>query len=190
MPTWKKTLDAAIAANAHRPESRFVQLATTNLEARPTARTVVFRRFFEQTPSLIFCTDRRSDKVEELRGYSVAEACWYFPESRQQFRMGGNITLVEAEGENTEFADVRRLIWASLSDDSRRSFAWPEPGKPMAELAAFDVAIPSATEPLDTFMLMVLEPDQVDYLDLRPSPHRRILSVRLPERWLDMPVNP
>jgi hypothetical protein len=36
----------------------------------------------------------RTYKVEHLQKQPWAEACWYFTESREQFRLGGNLTIV------------------------------------------------------------------------------------------------
>lgn len=190
MPTWKIALDAAIAANAHRPESRYLQLATVHGEGRPAVRTVVFRKFFGFAGSLMFCADGRSEKIGELTTHPDVEACWYFPETRQQFRLAGPMILVGPSDPRSEYAEARDQLWASISNESRSTFAWPPPGQDCAPLEAFQVPVPSATDPLETFHLLILEPGQVESLDLRARPHRRLISRRSGSEWQDFPINP
>ncbi len=190
MSHWKSAVDAAIAANSHRPESKYLQLATIRRDGRPAARTLVFRRFQEATHSLIFCTDKRSEKVAEMDDNPNVEACWYFPETRQQFRFMGKLRGIGLREGFPEETDLRRVVWRGLTDDSRRSFAWPAPGEEAAALEAFNVEIPSPVEPLDTFILLLLEPEEVDALDLRTHPHRRVRWSINNGIWTGSPRNP
>jgi len=73
-----------------------VQLATIRADNRPANRTV-FRGFLEDTDQLKFVIDARSQKVDQIFHQPWAEACWYFPETHEQFRITGCLTLVQAD---------------------------------------------------------------------------------------------
>ena len=192
MIPWKTPLDAAIAANSARPESRYLQLATIAIGGGPSVRTMVFRRFFDHQTDrcFVFCSDLRSEKVVESRANPLAQACWYFPETRQQFRITGRLELVDSRTADPEKIDLRNAVWRSLSDESRVTFSWPPPGEKLADLALFSVEVPNAFEPLDNFVLFIHRPMEVEMLDLRMKPHRRLLSARTEAGWGLHPINP
>lgn len=60
-PAWHATLARALDRAAGAPAARYVQVATVRPDGRPTARTVVFRGWFDgdQGPRLGFVTDAR-----------------------------------------------------------------------------------------------------------------------------------
>jgi len=64
---------------------RYVQLATIRADNRPANRTLVFRGFLEDTDQLKFVIDARSQKVDQIFHQPWAEACWYFPETVNNF---------------------------------------------------------------------------------------------------------
>jgi hypothetical protein len=53
---------------------RFIQLATVSLSQGPKVRTVVLRGWHEN--QILIHTDKRSQKVEEIKGNSNVEICW------------------------------------------------------------------------------------------------------------------
>ena len=59
--------------------ARWVQLATVRADGRPAVRTVVFRGFMEGSAlpagSLMFTTDTRSEKCEQITASNAAELC-------------------------------------------------------------------------------------------------------------------
>ena len=87
---WRPSLDLALHRNRPSPDARYVQLATLRENHRPAVRTLVFRGFLGDTNHLTFATDGRSEKVVELEHSPWAEACWYFPQTREQFRFLGD----------------------------------------------------------------------------------------------------
>jgi PPOX class probable FMN-dependent enzyme len=185
LPPWRALLDAAIGAHPGRPEARYAQLATLRADGRPANRTVVVRGLLKPGSRPFVTTDGRSAKVGHLAASPWAELCWYFPDTREQFRMLGVVTLVGPDGPG---ADGRLRAWDGLAEPARRSFAWPDPGAPRAGPAAFDPDPPD--EPPAWFTLLVLDPEQVDYLDLRTQPHSRVLFVRDGPVWSVVPINP
>ncbi|MBE9113947.1 pyridoxamine 5'-phosphate oxidase family protein, partial [Nodosilinea sp. LEGE 07298] len=121
---WRSPLARALHRNRSKPYSRYFQLATVTAEGRPANRTVVFRGFLPDTNSLTVVTDQRSAKVTDIAAHSWAEACWYFTETREQFRLAGPIQVVGAAADSA-LTEARQKAWDSLSDNARQQFYWP-----------------------------------------------------------------
>jgi pyridoxamine 5'-phosphate oxidase len=187
---WRSPLARSLHLNRSLVYSRYVQLATIRANGRPANRTVVFRGFVDNSNQLKFVTDVRSEKIEPLTEQPWAEVCWYFPKSRDQFRLSGRLILVTAESEDPKLAKLRITQWQELSDSARAQFAWPDPGKPRAANAAFTPPPPDPTQPLPTFALLLLEPERVDHLVLRGDPQDRTLYWNRHGVWATAAVNP
>lgn len=189
---WRSHLSAALHRNRSEPHSRYLQLATVRSDGHPANRTVVFRGFLDDTNHLKFVTDARSQKVEEIERQSWGEACWYFTKTREQFRIAGTLTLVrENHPDLNQLQKARQTTWQELSDNARVQFAWPYPGKARADAVAFAPPLPDPVEPLPNFCLLLLEPVQVDHLELRGDPQNRCLYYLDSEQtWSAQVVNP
>lgn len=189
---WRSPLGRALHRNRSQPHSRYVQLATL-ADGRPSNRTVVFRGFYDGSNTLMFVTDTRSAKVADLSPGAWGELCWYFTQTREQFRLAGAITLVTADTVHWGLIQARQHRWEALSAASRQSFYWPPPGDLRAEDTAF--AIPAeavaVSTPPPTFGLVLLQPDWVDHLELRGNPQTRTQYQRQTDGgWQVMAVNP
>ncbi|RUL88547.1 pyridoxamine 5'-phosphate oxidase family protein [Tautonia sociabilis] len=192
---WRIAIERALTLHGPDPSSRWVQLATIGPDGGPTVRTVVFRGFLGGGgDAMRFATDTRSDKAWHLAADPRAEACWVFRESREQFRIAGRLLLVDDAHSESALADERLACWAGLPTATRLSFCWPSPGAPRAEPRRFRVPTPDPNRPPPNFALLVLEPDRVDHLDLRPDPHARIRYQRLARGasgpWEAVEINP
>jgi pyridoxamine 5'-phosphate oxidase len=188
---WRSPLTGAIHRNRSLVYARYLQLATVRADGRPANRTVVFRGFVEDTNQLKFITDIRSQKVQEIDLYPWGEICWYFPKTREQFRIAGKLILVAAGNLDPALQQARRIAWQEISEAARSQFAWPSPGENKAAASAFQQPAPDSIAPLDNFCLLLLEPEQVDFLELRTEPQNRSLYVRDGEgNWSVRSVNP
>jgi PPOX class probable FMN-dependent enzyme len=188
---WRGVLAQARHAHDRAGLEDYMQLATIRGDGTPANRTVVFRGFLEQPDRLLCCTDTRSAKVEELHLHPAVEVCWYFPRSREQFRVRGTATLIEAGHPDAELLVARDSVWLGLSGSTRVQFAWPEPGTHRADASQFDIPAPAKASPPAVFSLIVIEPELVDHLQLRPFPHERHLYVRGGNGiWSATAVNP
>jgi PPOX class probable FMN-dependent enzyme len=198
---WLAPLARALDLNRSLPYSRYLQLATVRADGRPANRTVVFRGFLEDTNQLKFVIDSRSEKAEQIEHQPWGEACWYFPDTRQQFRLAGSLTLVGSDTRSvaplghrsdSERELARQKTWQELSDAARLQFAWPHPGETRAEDAgAFSPPPPDAVSPLPNFCLLLLDPVQVDRLELRGEPQNRWLYRRdSSQAWSTLAINP
>jgi hypothetical protein len=67
------------------------------------------RGFLADSDVLTFVTDRRSRKVAEVAANPAAEVCWYFPTSREQYRIAGELKVVTAEDPDQQLLQVNSL---------------------------------------------------------------------------------
>lgn len=186
---WRSPLNRALESNPH-STARYLQLATVQANNRPANRTVVFRGFYADTDQLKFVIDARSQKVKEISRQPWAEACWYFIETREQFRISGSLTLVTADYPDSALQQARQTTWQKLSDATRIQYTWPDPGKP-TDAAAFERSPPDPVTPRSHFCLLLLEPVQVDHLELRGEPQNRWSYCRHSDQsWSTQAINP
>ena len=191
---WRSPLSSAIHRNRSKPYSRYFQLATVTPQGYPANRTVVFRGFLDNANinnSLKIITDSRSAKIEQIDHQPIAEICWYFTKTREQFRIAGNLQLITVAETNPELLQARKTTWQNLSDSARSQFAWPNPAQPAADKSAFDVDPPNADIPLDNFCLLLLIPKKIDHLQLKGDPQQRcIYKLENDASWSTHFINP
>lgn len=187
---WRPVLARALHRNRSKVYSRYPQLATITPDGRPANRTVVFRAFLPETDSLTFVTDHRSDKIHHLATNPAAELCWYFTQTREQFRFNGDIQVVSATTIDDTLMKARQQAWEALSDRARQQFAWPHPGQPRT-LEGFETLSLDPQIPLDTFAVLLLHPLMVDHLELKGEPQNRCQYWRQADgSWERQAVNP
>lgn len=184
--SWRQLLDNALDRHVNLPASRYTQLATIRPDGRPANRTLNFRDWLPGD-ELLFTTDARSDKAKHLAANPWGELCWYFGETREQFRILGRVSLIQSNAD-ADIASLRERVWQASSDASRQTFTWPPPGRPRDSDAAFLDPAPHTPPPY--FTLLLVAPEQVDYLDLRPRPFLRALYRRAADGWTSEIVNP
>lgn len=187
---WRSAIAHALHRNRSLVYARYLQLATVKANGHPANRTVVFRGFLTDTNQLKFITDARSDKIDQIQQRPWAEACWYFPNTREQFRISGYLTLVGSDESHPHIQPARLATWQELSDAARLQFAWPHPGKDKEDQAAFNPPPPDPQHPIPNFCLLLLEPKQVDHLELRGEPQNRYLYRLDDQEWTVQAVNP
>ncbi len=81
----------------------------------PQARTVVLRKVIPETRTLIFHTDRRSQKISELKDNPNISWLFYDSQARVQLRLSGTATLHHSD----ELADTQ---WQNTQLLSRRCY--------------------------------------------------------------------
>lgn len=127
----------------------------------------------------MFVTDVRSGKVAEVAESSAAEVAWYFPDSREQYRVMGELVIVGESHHDAALADARVRAWDKMSEKGREQFAWPHPGQPRDDQGnptAFDVdpnLVGKGSSPHPNFCLVVLHVAAVDHLSLRKNRRHR-----------------
>jgi pyridoxamine 5'-phosphate oxidase len=190
MAPWRSLIARALHRNRSLPNARYVQLATVYPDGKPANRTIVFRGFLDETDQLKFVTDDRSQKPQQIEHCPWGEVCWYFPKTREQFRIAGKLKLIDRINPDESLQKARRQAWQDLSDSARTQFAWAHPGQPRAQAETFSPPMPSQTEPLPQFCLLLLEPIAVDHLELRGDPQNRCLYQLKDGTWSIEDVNP
>jgi pyridoxamine 5'-phosphate oxidase len=171
LPSWRTPIARALHRNRSLPNARYIQLATIDADARPTNRTVVFRGWLEPESWLQVTSDRRSQKVQDLldpNNSRWAEVCWYFPKTREQFRLAGKIEMVTAACSIDRLCQARLKAWQQMSERARIEFMNPPPelGLPITsiDLDAIDLSIP-----VEHFCLLLLAPTKISHLELRTN---------------------
>jgi PPOX class probable FMN-dependent enzyme len=189
---WRTSLSRAIHRNRSKKFSRYFQLATVTPEGTPANRTVVFRGFVDDTNQLKVVVDTRSNKIEQIHQQPQGEICWYFTQTREQFRLAGELTLVTADHRDPSLTRERQTTWEDLSAKARSQFVWSDPGEPRkADDPAFSKSPPDAKTPLSNFALLLLDPHTVDHLELRGNPQNRYLYyLDQASSWTVQAVNP
>ena len=182
-----------------------MQLATVTDAGLPAVRTVVFRGWMQKEEGdvvnaqdtldtdvhLKFITDMRSHKMLQSK---VAEVCWYFTETREQFRLRGDLIMVTNESTDSGLILQRNGLWKSISDSARAAYEWPAPGSDRAE-DADDEKDYKCTADIgsvsDNFVLMLLRPTYIDHLRLKGFPQKRsIWSMSDDHSWEPQLINP
>jgi PPOX class probable FMN-dependent enzyme len=188
---WLPSLVLALYRNRHAPDSRVVQMATVRGDGRPANRTIIFRGFQPDSSQLTFTVDSRSKKVAELERASWCELCWYFPVTHEQFRISGPTKIVRHDDSNAGLLDARRDTWSKLEEPVRVSFTWPAPGKPRDCRLPFPIIHPDPDKPLSHFCLLILDPHEVDMLELSGNPQNRWSFSRSESgEWHGIELNP
>ncbi len=188
---WRSPLSHALERNRSSPESCYFQLATIRPDGTPANRTVVFRGFLDETNQLKIVTDARSQKVKQISALPHGEVCWYFPITREQFRLQGPLTLVDSYTPNRALQQARCREWQQLSDSTRRQFSWPDPAAPCGDRDDFSPPVLDTTQPLPQFCLILLNPITVDWLELRSEPHNRwFYQLNGDRTWSQQAINP
>ncbi|XP_022980850.1 pyridoxine/pyridoxamine 5'-phosphate oxidase 2 isoform X2 [Cucurbita maxima] len=92
------------------------------------------------------------------------------------------------------FAEKRAEAWSSISPKSRMQYLGPSPNLPyIAEQPAKEPVLDSCSGPVDAFCLLVLDPDQVDYLNLKSAERKLFKAIPCLGRetlWESERINP
>ncbi|MBX2865667.1 MAG: pyridoxamine 5'-phosphate oxidase family protein [Leptolyngbyaceae cyanobacterium MAG.088] len=182
---WRSALARALHRNRSRAYSRYLQLATLNLEGKPSNRTVVFRGFVDEKLQMV--SDGRSEKIQQIQACPWAEICWYFTVTREQFRIAGELTLI---GPNNELETIRINAWQAMSENAHQQFYWPHPGHARTDAKAFEPAVIATNQPPDSFSVLLLKAHRVEHLELRGNPQNRFVYEWTDGEWTVEEVNP
>ncbi|KAM7508540.1 hypothetical protein LguiA_018993 [Lonicera macranthoides] len=191
---WKQLLLNALQSNSNLKHSSYFQLATIGSNGRPSNRTVVFRGFQENSEKIQINTDYRSHKIEDLKHCSFAEICWYFTDSWEQFRINGTVAIIDGSNPDPLKLQQREKAWFASSPRSRLQYLGPSPGFPaLSEQPSPEPSLDPSKGPVPSFCLLVLDPDQVDYLNLKDNERVTFMSrksVNGEKLWNSERVNP
>lgn len=164
-------------------------LSTIDLKI-PKLRTVVLRRVIEKEKSLIFHTDKRSNKVKEILENNNVSFLFYSKEDNIQIRLQGNAKVVLNE-------DLFEEQWNSTALMSKKCYLTnfspgsiiEHPDNYTKEYLKFsDITINSAELVRDNFAVIQTRINSIDWLYLKYSGHLRayfdIREEEIKAKWL------
>ena len=117
--------------------STAMTLATVGADGRPAARMVICRGFDAAPGTLVFYSDRDSDKGAELAARPWAALVFHWDAVERQIRVAGPVTDV-ADAESDAY-------WAGRPRDARAAAAASEQSRPLASRAALLARIADVT---------------------------------------------
>ncbi|KAL6126337.1 hypothetical protein ACLB2K_074388 [Fragaria x ananassa] len=194
---WKQLLLSALEAASSQclgsqrpPQTLF--LLSARKDDNFTGKT--FRGFQEESDKIQINTDCRTRKIEELKHCPFAEICWYFTDSWEQFRINGTVDIIDGSNSDPMKLQQREKSWFAGSLRSRLQYLGPSPGLPnLSEQPANEVSLDPSTGPVRAFCLLVIDPHQVDYLNLKSNQRLSFTSTPSPngeKSWTSEKVNP
>lgn len=209
-PPWRQRMLRSLHLNRSQPQSKYYQVAGLSDEGRPTNRTMVFRGFKDKTNDLLSITDLRSDKVaawhEESESLTFIEICWYFAKTREQYRISAKVATLTHSVTDEHDKSLRLATWNKLSNNAKEAFSQPSPGIPFnnanesGELSYSETMKESSSKRIDTkmmadktrlinenFVVTIFTPYKVDFLDLKSTPHNRLIS-KVESGWKEQKV--
>lgn len=137
----------------------------------PRQRTVVLRKV-QPNLHLLFYTDKRSSKVEQIKQHPEVSALFYHPKKMVQLQVEGRASVKE----NPE---MLRKLWKSIPAKAKKDYTTVLPPGVKTEN-------PSALEYLtkDNYFCMVeIQPTRLEYLKLNQPHHLRVKFVKSGDTW-------
>ena len=209
-PVWRQRLVNSLQVNRSQAHAKYYQVSSVCPNGLPKNRTMVFRGFLPGTQNFLSVTDLRSEKIEGWQGpgNSHFETCWYFSDSREQFRLAGEVALIsnvlnsrcgdQVLGQQTK-ENLLKQQWLNLSTHAREPFYSNSPKAPFDEdsiiltpqygLVNQGNITDNQCEISDNFCVVVFIPYIVDYLNLKSKPQKRCI-YDIQDDWTEQLVNP
>lgn len=154
--TWRELGDGT---KKHGHSFRTCSLATSEISGGIRQRTIIFRELTKKK-TLIFYTDLRSAKIEQIKKNPHGSVLFYNPSIQLQIFISGKIKI---HSENSLWHDHIMNIEGRSINDYNTQYA---PGKPIKNPIAV-----ARTKDLN-FAVLELIPDTIEYLKLRDEPSR------------------
>uniref|UniRef100_A0A453J807 pyridoxal 5'-phosphate synthase n=4 Tax=Triticinae TaxID=1648030 RepID=A0A453J807_AEGTS len=135
-----------------------------------------------------------NQQIGEIREWPLGEICWYFTDSWEQFRISGIIDVIDGSSLDPAKLQQREKAWFASSVKSRSQYLGQSPGVPVANDDHIkDVHIDPSAGPVDAYCLLTLDPEKVDYVNLKSN--QRLMFTRTQEGdefndWMAEKVSP
>ncbi|KAH9620691.1 hypothetical protein KSS87_015713 [Heliosperma pusillum] len=132
-------------------------------------------------------------QIRDINHWPFAEICWYFVGSWEQFRINGYIDVIDESNSDPLKLQQREKAWFASSLNSRLQYLGPDPGLPsITEDLPKDFSLDPSAGPVSPFCLLVLDPDKVDYLNLKTNMRASFESSTLNgvKTWSTERINP
>lgn len=186
-PEWRQRLARSLHLARSKPESKYVQLATYAPELGVQNRTVVFRGFLPDSHVLQCITEKDSDKYLALQHTAQSELCWYFPKTREQYRLSIHAELID---DTHDDAGLRRQMWLQLSAKAKASFIENQTAPIIEDKNVLGEGSADQEKSIpQNFILVLGSVYAVDYLILS-EPHLRYQAFLQFDEWTETKVKP
>ncbi|WP_350285235.1 pyridoxamine 5'-phosphate oxidase family protein [uncultured Croceitalea sp.] len=150
---------------------RYFSLATVNTNAQPQLRTVVLRKV-DVDLNLLFYTDRRSQKIEQLLGNDQVAALFYNPKKLLQLQIKGQAFLLKDE-------QTLKSLWSGIPSNSRKDYTTEHaPGTLIKNPDQIDYLNDE-----NHFCAIKIIPNEIEYLRLKRPNHLRVLFQKKNQDW-------
>ena len=149
---------------------KYFTLATL-WKGKPYQRTVVLRKV-QPDLQLVFYTDKRSAKVEQLKKNPSVSALFYHPTKMIQLQVEGKATV-------KEHPEMLRKIWKSIPAKAKKDYTTVLPPGVKTERPE---ELECLTED-NFFCLVEIEPTRLEYLKLGQPHHLRVEYVKSGNTW-------
>ena len=219
---WKILLENILNDNKDKTKNIFNVSVGTIENNRPRVRTMVHRGFAKDSNYLLTTTDIRMDKVKQFENTYVddlgspVEYVFWIETALRQFRISANAFLLPSPKYTSptpfseklkncgiDFENERVRIYNEMSSALRSSFAKPFAPGSIRHANQDTSSYPSEVDinyddkwyklGLDHFVLVVLDPIQIDYVDLETLPNIRRIYKRVEDvddKWSEEDVHP
>ncbi|MEM8524912.1 MAG: pyridoxamine 5'-phosphate oxidase family protein [Bacteroidota bacterium] len=166
-------------------------LATTDGKL-PSARTVVLRETKVAERQLLFYTDIRTPKIEDLRQYPFASLVFWDKGKSVQIRAKGKVTIHHQD-------DLAKSKWELIAPKNRKDYATlTAPGTAKAKSAIplpnywieGELTIEKTNEHYLNFAVLAIEIVELDFLHLNRSGHQRAQFIWEAPDWKKSWVTP
>ncbi len=112
-PSWAKSLQKSHSSNEQLEFWRYVSVAYISSKTNfPENEMIKFRSFHhkENSSYLVFSLDRRSNLYRDLEKTAQVEFCWFFPLSREKYRIKSVLSTFHKEKYAEESSDKQQIL--------------------------------------------------------------------------------
>lgn len=137
----------------------------------PQQRTVVLRKV-QPNLKLLFYTDKRSAKVQQIETNNTVSALFYHPKKMVQIQ-------IEGKADIKENPEMLRKIWKSIPEKSKRDYTSILP-------PGVETEHPDNLEYLtenNHFCMVEIQPYRIEYLKLKQPHHLRVKFIKSGKDW-------
>ena len=186
MDVYREAIDALIATLARAEDSgrrnmNAMTLATVNRGGRPSTRTVLLKSLDDK--GLVFFTDRRSGKGQDLEAVPYASVSFYWEPIEAQARVDGRVVMLAREHAELDFTSRPRagqvMILASAQSQPLKSKA-----ALTSAVASVENSYPGEIPAPDYWTGYCLVPDFIEFwFGSRDRMHERVAYAQSAEGW-------
>ncbi|MDT0294295.1 pyridoxamine 5'-phosphate oxidase family protein [Mesonia ostreae] len=136
----------------------------------PRQRTVVLRKTLADL-SIVFYTDKRTQKLNDIQQNPMCSALFYCPKKLLQVRINGKASLINNKDEIATY-------WQGIQQAAKNDYT--------TKLASTPIKNPddiSYNAEKDFFCALKIVPDTIEYLRLKRPNHLRVLFSKIDSDW-------